>query len=220
MIRTLLVEDDPLVCDVNRQMVERVSGFRVVGMARDGIEGLRLARAVRPHLVLLDIYMPGQDGLTLLKTWRKEEADIDVIAVTAAQDASTVETLFRYGAVDYLVKPFRFERLKAALERYRQFRQLAAGDVVQQDDWDHLRGGKEAEPTLPKGLQAWTLHQVEELLAASATPLTADEVAAGLGLSRVTARRYLDYLNRLGRARLELEYGTVGRPAHRYRWIG
>jgi two-component system, CitB family, response regulator DctR len=62
-IRVVLIEDDPMVQEINRQFVEKVDGFQVVGIANNGIEGITKIKELRPDLVLLDMYMPLQDGL-------------------------------------------------------------------------------------------------------------------------------------------------------------
>lgn len=218
-IKTLLVDDDPMVQQVNRDYVEAVEGFRVVATARTAREALEAVRRFKPDLVLLDIFLPDQDGVTTLKEIRRQEIQADVIVLSAAHDARTIQDVVRYGAVDYIIKPFRFERLEAALEAYRALRlKLTATNRLSQDQLDQmLRGqGTQAE-ILPKGLSEATLRQVQSFLQASGSPVTAAEAAENLGMARVTARRYLDYLVKLRRVRLEVQYGSVGRPQNRYR---
>jgi two-component system response regulator DctR len=126
----------------------------------------------------------------------------------------------RYGAVDYIIKPFRFERLRAALDAYRSLKfKLAGSGSLTQEQLDQMLRLRQGAPTheLPKGLNEATLVQVKGLLQSSPVPPTAAEAADQLGLSRATARRYLDYLVKVGQARVELQYGSVGRPLCRYR---
>lgn len=117
----LLIEDDPMVQEVNRQFIEQVEGFIVIAAASNGLEGIQLIKQHQPDLTIIDMYMPSQDGLTTLQQIRANGYKTDVIAVTAASDIETVRKVLQYGAVDYIMKPFKFERMKQALEQYRSF---------------------------------------------------------------------------------------------------
>jgi response regulator of citrate/malate metabolism len=121
----------------------------------------------------------------------------------------------------YLVKPFAFATFADKLERYARYR--AQVDVASEPDQakvDELIGtlrGSTAQ-TLPKGLNATTLEHVRDAVRDAAEPLTASEVAGRCGLSRVTARRYLEHLVVEGVVRLSMRYGGTGRPEHLYAW--
>jgi len=223
-VRVLVVDDDPMVQQVNRDYVESVEGFHVVAMARTAREAIEYVRTHRPDLVLLDIYMPDQDGVSVLKEIRRLQFPADVIMVSAAQDAQTIQDVVRYGAVDYIIKPFRMDRLRKALQSYRATKNdLARTETLDQEQLDRVLRGPSAPPdvetALPKGFNTATLRDVEGHLSRQATGLSAADMADELGIARVTARRYLDYLVKLGRARLEVQYGSVGRPVNRYRRI-
>lgn len=227
-IRVLLIEDDPMVQEVNRQFVERVEGYRIVGVAGDGVEGVALLNKLQPELVILDVYMPQQDGMETIRLIRQEGHPADVIVITAASDANIIRSMLQNGAIDYIIKPFIFERVKQALDNYRTLRLgLDKGVTLSQAELDELLGvgGKlesgadgGLEP-LPKGLQVLTLKQVLLFLMNESQPRSAEEVAEGVGLARVTVRRYLDFLEKAGKVRLDIEYGGVGRPANRYALI-
>ncbi|GEA15345.1 MAG: two-component system, CitB family, response regulator DctR [Moorella sp. (in: firmicutes)] len=223
-VGVFIVEDDPMVLEIHRRFIESVPGFQVVGAAQDGQSALEGVQNTGAQLVILDIFMPEIDGLTLLRQLRQLTVPVDVIVVTAAQEASTVQEALWLGAVDYLIKPFRFERLRQALERYRnrcrQLMQLKTNELKQEDLDRILETRPEANrPDLPKGLQDKTLDLVIQVLKSrSPSSLSAREVAEMAGLSRITARRYLEYLLGLGLVIAEPEYGSVGRPLNRYRW--
>ncbi|WP_028595015.1 response regulator [Paenibacillus assamensis] len=221
--RVLLIEDDPMVQEVNRQFVENVTGFRVEGIAGNGVEGLKLVRDLEPDLVFLDMFMPVQDGVETLRQIRAEALPVDVIVVTAAKDLPTVKNIMQKGVFDYVIKPFKFERIAAALEQYRAYRQaLHEERHITQAELDAILRSTttgfvlDAGATLPKGLQSSTMRQVIHLLQHQRSFLTAEEVADGVGLARVTARRYLEYLVQSGSVRLDIRYGSVGRPVNRY----
>ncbi|GLH63848.1 response regulator [Parageobacillus sp. G301] len=222
MYRVLLIEDDPMVQEVNRQFIEQVKGFTVVGIARNGMEGMQLIRKLRPDLVIIDIYMPHKDGLETLQEIRSEGYEVDVIAITAASDIDTVRRVLQNGAFDYIMKPFKFERLKQALENYHSFRQmLNEKETLTQKELDALLQTTESqtfEPRsgLPKGLNEVTLQKIVRYLRKQTEPVSAEEVAEGVGIARVTARRYLEYLEKKGVVTLDVQYGGIGRPVNRY----
>ena len=145
----------------------------------------------------------------------------DVVLVTAARDVETIQNAFRYGAIDYIIKPFKFARLKSALESYKLLHsKIHRKTSLDQDEIDDLTMNKtRMQETLPKGLNEVTLRQVLLHLLKSVTPLSAEDVADGVGLARVTARRYLDYLEKSGKLALEVQYGSVGRPINRYKVV-
>lgn len=218
-IQVLIVDDDPMVLKVNRSYVEAVQGFQVVGTAGSGSEALAVAGALKPDVILLDIYMPDVNGLSFLRELRTRGIPSDVILVSAAHDAETIQEALRHGAHDYVIKPFTFERMQSALESYRSIKGgLTAGARLSQEELDRLRR-KPIFPfgtETPKGLNDWTVKQVLEFLEKQGEPPTSSEVADRLGISRVTARRYLDHLAKLGRVRVEPQHGALGRPTNRY----
>ncbi len=221
-LRVLVVEDDPVVGDINREFAERVEGFQVVGIARSASGAVQSVQQLKPDLVLLDIYMPDGDGIQVLKAIRRMEGDVDVIPVTAARSASVVKELVRNGAVGYVVKPFKFERFAAALQAYRRWRAFLEGEsTLSQAEVDRLRRLLVApqQDELPKGLDQLTLKAITDLLGRRREFLTAEEVAEEVGASRVTARRYLEYLAEVGQAEVKLSYGAVGRPVRRYQLL-
>jgi len=222
VIRTLVVEDDALVAEVHASYVERVSGFAVAGVAHRATEALEILASRPVDLVLLDFHLPDVKGLDMLRLLRaRSAAPVDVIAVTAARDAASIRAAIAQGVSQYLVKPFAFVTFADKLERYARYR--AQVDVAAEPDQakvDALIGtlrGTTAR-TLPKGLNATTLDHVRDAVRESGAPLTASEVAGRCGLSRVTARRYLEHLVVEGVVTLSMRYGGTGRPEHLYAW--
>jgi two-component system CitB family response regulator len=143
--------------------------------------------------------------------------------VTAAKEVASIQQAMQRGALHYIVKPFDFARFHQTLETFRRFYQeRSARDVLAQSDIDRLYRmmTPAVAAELPKGFNRPTLDLVLQYLAQQQDPRTAQEVAAGTGVSRGTARRYLEYLEQHGQARLELRYGSAGRPEHLYRAAG
>ncbi len=214
--QVVIVEDDPMVALLNRGFVEKDSRFVVTQAFRDGRAALRWFRENTADLMILDVYMPGMTGVELLKRLRSAGCAVDVIMITAANDAKTVDMLLKLGVVDYLVKPFTQERLQQALGRFCLQRESLHGSVTQRD-LDALLTAPASPSTLPKGLQERTLERVRVCLhATGGKGCSSDALAAETGLSAVTVRRYVNYLVEQGEAASRIDYDTGGRPAIRY----
>ncbi|MFE9257429.1 response regulator [Streptomyces sp. NPDC006879] len=220
-VRVLVVEDDPVAAAAHALYVDRVPGFQVVGQAHCVSEARRLLDRTEADLLLLDLYLPDGHGLRFARGLRAEGRAVDVIVVTSARDLAVVRESVSLGVVQYVLKPFAFTTLRDRLLRYAQFRSVT-GEASGQDEVDQalaaLRAPRPA--TLPKGLSAPTLGRVVAALRAAAPKgLTATGVGAAAGLSRITARRYLEHLVDTGRAERSPRYGQVGRPELHYRWL-
>ncbi|HPJ26412.1 MAG TPA: response regulator [Synergistaceae bacterium] len=219
-IPVLVVEDDPMVVEIHQRYLAALEDFVLGGVAENGEEALKILEARSfLRLVMLDVYMPRMDGITLLREIRRTRCSVDVIAVTAASEPDVVQSMLRNGAFDYLVKPFSFERYSIALEAYVHYsRSFEDGKSLDQEALDTLafrrRRGKEL--LLPKGLHEEKLGQVLSVLRACPEPCSANEVAERTGVSRVTARRYLEFLVASGKAVTRSAYQHVGRPVKMY----
>jgi response regulator of citrate/malate metabolism len=218
VIRVLVVDDDYRVADLHAQMVSKVSGFAVAGVAHSAAEARSMVASEQPDLVLLDMYLPDGLGTELVP-----ELGTDVLMVTADSDAASVRMALGVGVVNYLVKPFPASQLVDRLTAYARYREHLSGrSALDQVEIDRaarlLREGDLVEGAVPKGRSPQTARLVAEELRASKEPLTAADVATSLGLSRPTAQRYLADLAAAGRAEVTLRYGTTGRPEHRYTW--
>jgi len=226
--KVLLIEDDPMVREVNRQFIEKIAGFEVIGQASNGVEGIAQIRKLKPELVFMDIFMPEQDGVTSLRKIRELELPVDVITVSAANDMETVKQVLHLGVFDYIMKPFSFERVQGTLENYLRFKkQIQTERELTQGELDQLfhyhDGHNEVQQTnvvrpvksLPKGFNRATLEKVVHYLQ-SVEGASAEEVASGVGIARVTARRYLDYLEKQKEITMDVHYGGIGRPVNYY----
>jgi response regulator of citrate/malate metabolism len=238
-IRVLVVEDEPTAAEALALYVGRVPGFAVAGHVRTGAEALKRSAAGGVDLVLLDIYLPDMSGLEVLRRLRAAGRTVDVIATTRARDLSVVQAAVSFGVTQYLVKPFTSAVVRQKLERHAAYRAsvTAADTPVAQGEIDNLFGAlREAKEAtgLPKGV---TQESLQAVIATLRTALERDatgshptdeesvggrsaaEVARTLGMSRVTTRRYLEYLVDAGLARRQARYGGTGRPEHEYRWL-
>ena len=220
MIRVLVVDDDFMVAKVHGAFVGRTPGFAVVGVAHSGAAALEVAAELEPDLVLLDIHLPDLSGIEVLRRLRERQPEVDVLVISAAKEVETVRTALRGGVVNYLLKPFDQDALRDRLQQYAaDHRTLPA--TVEQRELDKLFGstrGRPAPPKLPKGLSPESADLVAGVLRTSAEDLRLGVRRARRGLSRVSARRYLEFFVDTGRAEVRLRYGAAGRPQRRYAW--
>nr|WP_205599436.1 response regulator [Aeromonas rivipollensis] len=215
----MIVEDDPAIAEIHRRFVQRLAGFEVLGVALTLFDAREQIAILKPDLVLLDVWLPDGEGFSLLRELRQSGAHLDVILLTAAREAAALQEAMRLGVVDFILKPVVFERLRDTLGNYAESRAaLAALADIDQQAVDALFGTplqQVAAGGLPKGIDALTLQRV--LAALNQQGASAEEIGNRVGVSRTTARRYLEFLVGQQLASPELEYGTVGRPERRYR---
>ena len=229
MIKVLIVEDDPMVREINEKFLKKVEGFLLF----DSVNSIEKAKEAilsgKPDLILLDVFFPQGKGIDLLKWVRMENLNCDVILITADRNTETVEEAFRYGAVDYLVKPFIFNRFKEALIQFKSRKDsFQSIDNMEQGIIDKYTI-KENKHVIEydedigdiKGFNQYTYEKI--LMGISDmkdSHFTSEQIAKNIGVSRITARRYLDYLEKEQKLVVEMEYGKVGRPKNKYRLKG
>ena len=243
-INVLIIDDDPMVSHINRVYTEKMAGFKVleeVNIEKNMEIDVQLLK--NADLLLLDIYLPGKSGIELLKDIRKENTELDVIIISASKITEHISTAMQLGIVDYLIKPFTFERFKKSLTDYKQLydKLHGCGEGLNQDDIDFLMGKEDiieevknhgedniekdnAEEKnnyireLPKGLNKETLEKIKAYINSSDfNKFTTQGIGDELGLSRVTVQRYLKYLAVKNELEVIKEYGSVGRPKHYYK---
>ena len=193
MIKVLIVEDDPMVVKFNKYYLDQVGGFELKGTAACADAAFKILEKESIDLILLDIYMPGINGLELLSKLRKTDKNIDVIIVSAAKDSISIKKALQYGAIDYLIKPFEFERFDSALSSYKNREKFMRSqkDMSQEElDLLLLRNEPNTLKVFPKGLDRNTLNLVwNKILEINGTAFSTDELASLLGISRVSIRK-------------------------------
>ncbi|WP_028546133.1 response regulator [Paenibacillus taiwanensis] len=228
MIRVLIIEDDVRIAEINRRLVEKVAGYTVVGIATDEKQAKEQLHFLRPDLVLLDIYFPDMSGLDFLRYLKQSERSIDVIMITAAKDMKSVRASIQNGVFDFIMKPVIYERMLETLQKYKQFQHdmqmlSQCNSNVSQQQIDALMRGRieltMKESYYPKGIDKLTLDKVLTYVRILDEGLSAERLGQNIGISRSTARRYLEYLVSEGALRADVQYGSVGRPERMYHII-
>lgn len=220
--KVLIVEDDPMVSMINEQYVCKNQDFSVVASCRNGQDALDYLKSNEVDLILLDVYMPLMNGIETLKKIREMKVDSEVIMVTAANDTMTIEDTMHLGVLDYLIKPFAYERFEVALEKFISKINLLKGrEILDQRCVDsiiaNLSSVKTEEKNYPKGIQEKTLVLVLNYFKKNPQWCSADMIAENLGISIVTVRNYLNYLTKQGTVIQDINYETGGRPCMLYR---
>jgi len=221
-LQVLVVEDEPLIAEAHAEYVQRVPGFALAGVAHGGGEALRFVRDHAVDLVLLDFNLPDLHGLEVCRRLRGAGAPCDVIAVTSNRDLAAVRSAVSLGVVQYLLKPFPFSALRDKLERYAEYRAQLGGtaELAAQSELDRafaaLRGSPAA--SLPPGCSTETLELVARHVQGEAAGVSAAEAGEACGISRVTARRYLEHLTDSGVLVRRQRHGGGGRPEIEYGW--
>lgn len=223
MIRVIVVEDDPMVANLNAQYLSQLPQLRVEEVFSNGREALAYLEENTVELAIMDVYMPMMSGLELLRAIRGRGIQTSVIMLTAATEMKVVEEALRLGIEDYIIKPFSFERLREAVQRYASKASLVRNkETADQAVVDQLLSNAlprdAAAKDLRKGLNAKTLQSIENLLRSEqGGEHTCESISAASGLSKVTVRHYLNYLIETGQLTSAIDYETGGRPRVLYR---
>lgn len=223
MYHVIIIEDDPMVAAINRQYVEVTPSFQADCIFKSGAEALEYLKSHTADLIILDYYTPLMNGDVFIDRLHAMGKTPAVIMVTSANDADIVQSLLSRGVLDYLVKPFEYIRFKAALERFAAQQEYLRGarPSLSQAAIDQLFSGPdpaaESVPQLSKGLNEATLNLIRSFLASHQDCLfTSEQIAEQIHLSRITIRRYMNYLVDIGEIVSSIDYKTGGRPSIQY----
>lgn len=226
-IEVMIVEDDPRTAEIYKQFTQKLEGYTVSNIANSGEQALEILKIYSPDLLLLDIYLPDMNGIDLLWQVRSHYRGVDVILITASNEADTVREAIRGGVFDYMIKPIMIDRFLATLKKYQDVKQqLSNSKVFRQHEVDSffkttpmtLEEGTKEIP-LPKGIDKLTLSRIKKQLIEANESVNVDELAKSLGITPSTSRRYLEYLLSIDEVEVELKYGAVGRPERRYKLV-
>lgn len=222
MYSVLIVEDDPMVAMINEHYVLKNKDYVVAGTCKNGQDAISFLEKNSVDLVILDVYMPYMNGIETLKKIREMKIKCEVIMVTAANDTPTLEETMHLGVIDYLIKPFAFERFQVALEKFSsKVNALKQTSVLNQNYVDSIFSNNEkvGAKGYPKGIQEKTLQRIQKFfeIEENCGWITAEIIAENLGVSVVTVRTYMNYLIKQGKIQETVNYETGGRPSTLYR---
>jgi len=220
--RVLIIEDDSTVARIHCRFVSRQAGFSVIGVAASVAQAEALLANLRPHLVLLDLELPGASGMSLLRKLRTTGDCVEVVVVSAHANAKVVRAAVQLGVVDYLIKPFWPARLSEGLHAFRTRMETVGGRSLDQAGVDRLRTGADEarSAAFARSATRKRMDEVQATLAAQVEAVSAEQLAALMGVARVTARRYLEHLVAVGRCTVDEVSDGPGRPRKFYRpWL-
>ena len=210
-MRVLIIEDDPMVAMIHKEYFKRKE-------LTDDLDHVTSLEAAKDYLkknnvdlIVLDNYLTDGKGVEFLP----ELKGYPIIMITAANDVQTVEAALSNGVVDYLVKPFTYERFSQAIDKVQDYVNLLSKEKINQDLIDdYLNSGRveEEEDSLPKGLSRITLKKGIEAIQQQNTGFTTQQIADILDISRITIRKYLNHLVNINVLSEDAEYYTSGRP--------
>ena len=220
MSKVLIVEDDPMVARINQKYLEHMMTCEVYGPVTTEEEVLEILQKEAIDLILMDEYLPRKNGLEILTSLRNHGFLTHVIMITAANRKEEVQKAYAYGAIDYLVKPFKIERFREAIDKYYKMQMLLEDkQVVVQQDIDEARVGSIPHIVeLPKGINEKTLEKILEVIEEDPfREWTLRGLAKEIDSSNVTVKKYMDYLERTKQVKAYITSGQVGRPEYKYR---
>lgn len=223
MINVLIVEDDPMVALINKKYLEEIGEIKTFGPLITKNEIFDIIEKQNIDLIIMDVFLPKENGLDILKALRENGKVTDVIMVTAANTVDELKKAFSLGIVDYLVKPFEFDRFKDSIIKYKKKREVFLKDKsLNQEDLDYILNqnnnlnGK--ENNLPKGLNKRTLEKIIEFLESNKNEIwTLRELAEKIKISNVTIKKYMDYLENENKLEVKMTCGNIGRPELKYK---
>ncbi|MBP2471886.1 two-component system CitB family response regulator [Crossiella equi] len=206
--------------------LRRTSWVRAAHELAAGDDVLDAVELLRPDLVVLPWQRTGADSLQVLRRLRDPgRHQPDVVLTATGLDLASALAARRLGVVCVLRRPFTAADLLVRLEAWWLelwlARTLPDPAQLSQPQLDRLLHRTRASgAATPKGIAPHTLRLVAGALRGSGQELEVKELARSCGLSEVATRRYLNHLTDLGKAELRTRYGSPGRPAGRYHWVG
>ena len=217
----VIVEDDPMVLFINQSYLKKISNFTLIGSADNEQSALDILSQEKVDLILIDAHLIQGNGFDLVKMIRKKGFTTDIIMITAEKNSRFIEEMFRYGVVDYILKPFNFQRFEHSLTTFQTRKKiLLSNSQLSQKELDELNNYTPTIPeenlTLEKGLTQPTLSLIKETIYNIDSPFTINDLNKELNLSHVSIRKYIKYLEDTDFLTTELEYQNIGRPVSFY----
>jgi DNA-binding NarL/FixJ family response regulator len=209
-LKVLIADDHPLILQGIRRALDGSDDMDVIGEARGGEELLALVDRRNPDVVLLDLNMPGKDGIECVAELQRTHPDVKSVVLSASEDRGTIDAALRAGASAYVIKSVNLADIPAAL------RQAASGAIFHAP-----AGGSGASvPSKPEPSGPDLTERERAILAAVASGMTTKAISQDLWLSEHTVKfhltniyRKLGVANRSAAVRYAFEHGLAGEPA-------
>lgn len=218
-MKILMIEDEPLIQRIHQGYLHKIDAiYQIVG-SKDLDEARQYLKNDDIDLILLDIHLKGAHGLDLLSEIDRLTKVPDVIIISAATQSQFAQQAMQAGVIDYLIKPFTFERFQQAILKWQQKRSMLQQEFIDQASLDALfQPTVTNNPTIEieKGLSKDTLIQILNHLTNRQVSFTIQELATELSLSHVSIRKYIQFLEQHQILTSETIYLKVGRPHQRY----
>ena len=189
-IRVLLCDDQALVSDGIQLILETDASLKVVGVARDGVQAIELVAQVKPDIVLMDLKMPGMNGVHATQIIRRDHPQIPVLVLTTFDGDDWVMDAIRSGAAGYLLKDTPRERLIAAVKDTAAGKTHVDPSVAGKLLTHIVNSPTQSAATTPSTLTDQLSERELEILKLMTHGLHYDEIARRVFLSEGTVRNY------------------------------
>lgn len=219
-MKILIVEDDFRIGELYKEYLLESAPDDEIHTSLNASESLKMLEENDIELMLVDIYLPDMHGDKLIEEVLKTHPYMNFIVITASQAGEKVKSMMQLGALYYLVKPVKLDKLSETVNDYRQKNKtLSETAELEQEQIDMYFGSMNTEVedgALPKGIDGVTLKKIEEVFSIE-DEWTSSHLGDYLGTSRTTVRRYLEYLRRTGKLTVSQDFGDKGRPEKKYK---
>lgn len=219
----LIIEDDPMVADIISQFLLQIDSKQF-----DSIEIVSHLASVKKQidltkidLMLIDVYLPDGKGTDFLAELRQENNSVFAIMITAADDRDSIRQAMTNGVVDYLIKPFQLKRFEQAIQKFLKLETISFRKkrLSQKEINQYFQGDTTVENQaldLPKGISELTLRMITSAILNFPEAFSNQALSQKVHLSRVTTKKYLDYLVTDNFLKVKVTYLEVGRPLSLY----
>lgn len=223
MINVLVLDKDNTMIDKNVKCIEDIPCIKNIFKLKNKVEAIDLLEREKIELLITSLDLEDGKVYDLINLIRKKRLNTDIIVVSKENNFNKIKDILRMGVIDYILKPYRDIRLNISVKNYiRKYKLINISQKIDQNSLDKIlnRNSKEYM-ILPKGLNDKTLCKVSKKLSTYDEDefIDCETIAKDLKISKVTIRKYLEYLEDEGVLEKKMKYGSVGRPAFLYKKI-
>lgn len=201
--KILIIDDEQ---DIRYTISEicKLDDYQIM-LAKSGEEGYQIACDFQPDLVISDYHMPGWDGIKTVRALNQLDQNMAVLVLTIDERQEIADKFMAVGATDFAIKPIKAPDLLARIKVNLNIK--AMQDKMSTDNQKIF---------VEKGISSATLNIITRYLQGCQTPVSLNEISAGVNLAYQTIHRYVNYLTESGKVEVHQIYGKLGRPKNRY----